>query len=104
MPRTRLLLFAATLVLAAACREDDSKVNFVPVTHDDAGDPGSDAGSSADSSPPPPPPDAAPPATPPPMTSAVTIIVEPGDNFAGITSAIQGAKSSVHMGMYILSN
>ena len=41
----------------------------------------------------------------PPMgTSNVTIIVEPGDNAAALISAIQGARTSIHMTMYLLSN
>lgn len=37
-------------------------------------------------------------------TSAVKIIVEPSDNGAAITQAIVGAKTSVHMTMYLLSS
>lgn len=38
------------------------------------------------------------------VTTAVKIIVEPSDNGSGITQAIQGAKTSVHMTMYLLSS
>jgi cardiolipin synthase len=38
-----------------------------------------------------------------PMTTSVTIIVEPSDDGAALVSAIQGAKTSVHMEMYLLS-
>jgi cardiolipin synthase len=37
-------------------------------------------------------------------TSAVTIIVEPGDNAQALISAIQAAKKSIHMTMYLLTN
>jgi phosphatidylserine/phosphatidylglycerophosphate/cardiolipin synthase-like enzyme len=37
-------------------------------------------------------------------TSAVQIIVEPSDKGQALLSAIQGAKTSVHMTMYLLSN
>jgi phosphatidylserine/phosphatidylglycerophosphate/cardiolipin synthase-like enzyme len=37
-------------------------------------------------------------------TSAVSIIVEPSDKGQALISAIQGAKTSVHMTMYLLSN
>ena len=37
------------------------------------------------------------------FTSAVKIIVEPGDNGQGLVSAISGAKTSVHMTMYLLT-
>jgi cardiolipin synthase len=39
-----------------------------------------------------------------PFTTAVTIIVEPSDDADALVSAIQGAKTSVHMTMYLLSN
>jgi phosphatidylserine/phosphatidylglycerophosphate/cardiolipin synthase-like enzyme len=61
----------------------------------------------------PPPVDAAPPAIDAAMTmrdsgvvatSAVTVIVEPSDNASALISAIQGAKTSIHMTMYLLSN
>jgi len=38
------------------------------------------------------------------FTSAVTIIVEPSDDAAALVSAIQGATTSVHMEMYLLSS
>lgn len=37
-------------------------------------------------------------------TSAVTIIVEPSDNSQALISAIQAAKKSIHMTMYLLTN
>lgn len=37
-------------------------------------------------------------------TSNATIIVEPSDNGSALLQAIQGARSSVHMTMYILTN
>src|SRR5262249_2376720 len=37
-------------------------------------------------------------------TSAVKIVVEPSDSGKALLSAIQGAKTSVHMTMYLLSN
>jgi phosphatidylserine/phosphatidylglycerophosphate/cardiolipin synthase-like enzyme len=40
----------------------------------------------------------------PGATTAVSIIVEPSDNAAAIVAAIQGAKKSVHMTMYLLSS
>lgn len=40
----------------------------------------------------------------PPLTSAVTIIVEPGDNGQGLLNAIKNARTSVHMTMYLLSS
>ncbi len=41
---------------------------------------------------------------PPQLTSAVKIIVEPGDNGSALLSAIQGARTSVHMTMYLLTS
>ena len=37
-------------------------------------------------------------------TSSVTIIVEPSDNTAALIAAIQAAKTSIHMTMYLLTN
>ncbi len=37
-------------------------------------------------------------------SSGVTIIVEPSDNAAALKAAINGAKTSLHMTMYLLSN
>lgn len=39
-----------------------------------------------------------------PTTGEVSLVVEPGDNAAGLLAAITGAKTSVHMTMYLLSN
>lgn len=39
-----------------------------------------------------------------PTTADVSLVVEPGDNAAGLLAAITGAKTSVHMTMYLLSN
>jgi phosphatidylserine/phosphatidylglycerophosphate/cardiolipin synthase-like enzyme len=43
-------------------------------------------------------------AMPPPVTSGVQIIVEPSDHGQALVDAISGAKQSVHMTMYLLSN
>ncbi|AKU99963.1 phospholipase D [Labilithrix luteola] len=43
-------------------------------------------------------------APPVPRSSNVTIQVQPSDSAAAIISAIQGAKKSVHMTMYLLTN
>ncbi|MEO6951539.1 MAG: phospholipase D-like domain-containing protein [Polyangia bacterium] len=43
-------------------------------------------------------------ATMPLSTNSVSIIVEPGDNGAGLLAAIEGAKTSVHMTMYLLTS
>lgn len=39
-----------------------------------------------------------------PMTKAVTIQVQPSDNGAAILAALKGAKKSIHMTMYLLSD
>lgn len=39
-----------------------------------------------------------------PWSGAVEIIVEPGDDAAAVVAAIQGAKTSVHVTMYLLSS
>ena len=46
----------------------------------------------------------APRPAPPPLTSAVSIVVEPGDHGDALVSAIQGATSSVHLTMYLLGS
>ena len=38
------------------------------------------------------------------LTSQVQVIVEPSDKAAALISAIQGAKTSIHMTMYLLTN
>ena len=66
-------------------------------TGPDGASPGADAHAAADG--------AVAPGMPPPMTSAVTILVEPnGNKGQELIDAINGATTSVHMTMYLLSN
>jgi phosphatidylserine/phosphatidylglycerophosphate/cardiolipin synthase-like enzyme len=62
-------------------------------THDSGGSSGGSSGSSSGGS-----------SSGLSWTSAVSIIVEPSDDAQGLISAIEGAKTSVHMEMYLLSN
>jgi len=101
---------AGGLGIAAACggsaashvgAGDDASVGDDAGLGDDGGvTPGMDAAPGKDAAPQPHG-DAGPP---PPMTSAVTIIVEPSDRAAALVAAIQGARTSVHMTMYLLSS
>jgi phosphatidylserine/phosphatidylglycerophosphate/cardiolipin synthase-like enzyme len=126
VPRTlpnlaRLVGLFASLSFVAACTVaatdgstsgDDALAAEESATADDTGsvDPASDAPTptpdaapTTDASTPPPPVDAAPP--PPPTANGVTIIVEPnGKSGIELVNAINGAKKSVHMTMYILSD
>jgi phosphatidylserine/phosphatidylglycerophosphate/cardiolipin synthase-like enzyme len=81
VPRSSVLLLLALLL---GCNTAEL---IGPTPQDDAGDPDAlipnDAGVEG--------------------TSAVKIVVEPSDNGAAIQQAIQGAKTSVHMTMYLLS-
>jgi phosphatidylserine/phosphatidylglycerophosphate/cardiolipin synthase-like enzyme len=68
---------------------------------DDGGTmPGVDASTHHDAAPPPP----VEAGAPPPLTSAVSIIVEPSDRGQALIDAINGARTSVHMTMYLLSS
>ena len=112
--RASFLAFATSSLVAAAlavgCGSSHPSGGGTPqddaAAGDDGGAPGDDASGGDGSTPtgdaaPIHPIDAGPP---PQLTSAVKIIVEPGDNGSALLAAIQGARTSVHMTMYLLTS
>ena len=94
-----MLLFSLSLA-AVACSGSTSIATPTYVAPDDAsggdGDPSADGGSddssvSAD-------------AFPPPQSNSVAVVVEPSDKAAQLLAAIQGAKTSVHLTMYLMND
>jgi phosphatidylserine/phosphatidylglycerophosphate/cardiolipin synthase-like enzyme len=94
----------ALAVIAAACNSADLTPASVAPTS--SGGPDAPVGDEGDTGAPPvegdrePEPGAAPLA----MSTGVTVQVQPSDSGAALLAAIRGAKKSVHMTMYLLSN
>jgi cardiolipin synthase len=101
-PASLALVVAA---IAAACSSADITPASVPASTSGGSDvAGGDEGDTGTAPPIDGGRDPAPASAPLAMSSGVTIQVEPSDSGAALLAAIRGAKKSVHMTMYLLTN